>query len=105
MKATLAVLAAVAGGWLLINLIGALIVGAIARAVIPGEKVGWFTTIVVGFLGGALGKLVVRFGLGWHHLGIVKGFLVSVVGAIVLLLVHRIWKATRKSGAPRPAGA
>ena len=104
MKAILAVIAAVAGGWLLLNLIGALIVGAIARAVIPGEKVGWFTMIVVGFLGGALGKLV-AYVIGWHHLGIVKGFLVSVVGAIVLLLIHRIWKATKKTGAPRPAGA
>ena len=59
MKALLATLAALAGGWLLINLVGALLVGAIARGLLPGkDKVGWFMTIVIGFLGGILGKIV-----------------------------------------------
>ena len=95
MKALLALLGTAVFGWLLINLIGALLVGAIARAILPGrDRVGWFTTIAVGFLGGIVGK-VAAFAIGWRHLGIVKGFAVSVLGAIVLLVAHRIWAASR----------
>ena len=97
MKALLATLAALAGGWLILNLIGALIVGALARALLPGkEKVGWFTTILVGFLGGIAGKIV-AFLCGWHKLGWIGGFVVSVVGAIGLLVVHRIWVARKRA--------
>ena len=99
MKVVLAALATLLGGWLLINLIGALLVGALARAILPGkDKVGWPLTILIGFVGGIVGK-VVAFILGWHHLGIVRGFIVSVLGAIALLLAHRIWRASKSAGA------
>ena len=40
------VLRALLGTWLIINLIGAMIVGALARAILPGkDKVGWPLTI------------------------------------------------------------
>lgn len=103
MKSLLAALAVFAGGWLLINLIGALLVGAIARAALPGkDKVGWFTTVLIGFLGGILGKIVAYL-VGWHRLGWIRGFVVSVVGAVVLLIAHRIWRSSktpRESAAP-----
>jgi uncharacterized membrane protein YeaQ/YmgE (transglycosylase-associated protein family) len=100
MKGLLALLGATIAGWLLLNLIGALLVGAIARAILPGrDRVGWFTTIAIGFLGGIVGK-VAAFAIGWRHLGIARGFCVSVVGALVLLIAHRIWSASRaKRGA------
>jgi uncharacterized membrane protein YeaQ/YmgE (transglycosylase-associated protein family) len=103
MKTLLAALAALAGGWLIINLIGALIVGAIARALLPGkDKIGWFLTIAIGFLGGILGKIV-AFVIGWHHMGWLRSFLVSVVGAFVLLIAHRIWRAGKSAPrAPAP---
>ena len=99
MKALLATLAALAGGWLILNLVGALLVGALARAILPGkDKVGWPLTILLGFLGGIAGKLV-AFLIGWRHLGIVRGFLVSVVGALALLIAHRIWSASKSKRA------
>ena len=92
MKGMLALFATFLGGWILVNLIGALIVGAIARAVLPGkDKVGWFTTIVIGFLGGILGRLVFQL-LRWP-VGFPLGFVAAVLGAAVLLLAHRVWKA------------
>ena len=65
-----------------------LIVGLVARAIIPGtQKLGWVTTTLVGvagsFLGGTVGNLLLRrdaFELGS------AGFIGSVIGAIVLLL-------------------
>ena len=105
MKALLAAFAALAGVWLLINLIGALLVGVIARAVLPGkDKVGWFTTIVIGFVGGILGKLV-AFLAGFHRLGWLRGLFVSVLGAIALLIAHRIWQSSKRPRQTPATGA
>jgi len=89
MKLLFAALGTILGFWLVLNLVGAIIVGAIARAVFPAkDRVGWPTTIVVGFLGGIVGKLLfalmhwpTRFGMG---------FVASVVGAFLLLFVHHL---------------
>ena len=98
MKTLLAALATIAGGWLLLNLIGALIVGALARRVLPGkDDVGWFMTILIGFLGGIVGKIV-AFLFGYRPLGIIGGFVVSLLGAILLLLAHRGWRASKATG-------
>jgi uncharacterized membrane protein YeaQ/YmgE (transglycosylase-associated protein family) len=64
-----------------------LIVGAIARFVLPGEqKMGWILTILLGIggsmLAGFLGKA-----LGWYADGQAAGWIASVVGAVVLLFV------------------
>ena len=103
MKAVLAFLGALLGGWLILNLVGALIVGALARAILPGkDKVGWPLTIALGFLGGVFGKLV-GFIIGWRNLGMFREFLVSVVGALALLIAHRIWTANKSQAtATRP---
>jgi uncharacterized membrane protein YeaQ/YmgE (transglycosylase-associated protein family) len=105
MSTFLAAVATLAGGWLLINVIGALLVGALAREILPGkDKVSWLQTIVIGFLGGIVGK-VVAFMIGWRHLGIIGGFSVSVLGAFVLLLAHRLWRASKSAGTPTTPGA
>ncbi len=103
MKELVAAIAALATGWLLINLIGAFVVGALARAILPGkDNVGWPLTIAIGFLGGIVGK-VLAFMMGYRDLGIFGGFSVSVLGAFVLLLAHRLWRSTKSSGpTPRP---
>ena len=89
--------AALIGLWFLINLIGATIVGALARRLLPGkDQVGWFMTILIGFLGGMIGKAVAWF-CGYRQLGWFGGFVVSVLGAIGLLVLHRIWSAVKKN--------
>jgi uncharacterized membrane protein YeaQ/YmgE (transglycosylase-associated protein family) len=98
MNGILALFATVLGGWIVVNLIGALIVGAIARAVLPGkDRVGWGKTLLIGFLGGILGKLAVGL-LRWYS-GFPMGFVASVLGAAVLLLAHRAFLAGKR-GAP-----
>ena len=97
MKILLALFATVIGGWLIVNLIGAFIVGLIARAVFPAkDKVGWPMTILMGFLGGIVGKLCFRM-LHWYS-GFPMGFVASVAGAFVLLLIHHLM-VSGKSGA------
>lgn len=62
-----------------------LVVGLIARAVMPGEqKLGLILTTVLGVAGsllaGYLGQAV-----GWYQAGQGAGFIGSIVGALILL--------------------
>ena len=66
------------------------IVGLIARALVPGaQHLGFIATTVLGvvgsLLGGLLGRLISkpRDGAAFHP----AGFILSIVGAIVLLLI------------------
>ncbi len=101
MKFLLALFATAVGGWIVFNLIGAFIVGAIAKAVFPAkDKVGWGMTIVMGFLGGILGKLVFRL-LHWPaHFPM--GFVASVLGAFVLLFAHHLYVGAKSAATPAP---
>jgi uncharacterized membrane protein YeaQ/YmgE (transglycosylase-associated protein family) len=64
-----------------------LIVGAIARFVLPGEqKMGWIMTCLLG-VGGSLAAGFAGQALGWYQAGQGAGWIASVLGAIVLLIV------------------
>lgn len=64
-----------------------LIVGALARFLLPGEqKMGWILTILLG-IGGSLLAGFVGQAMGWYAAGQGAGWIASVVGAIVLLAV------------------
>lgn len=81
--------------WML--LIG-LIIGAIAKFLMPGKDPGGFiVTILIGIVGaliaGYLGGV-----LGWYAEGEPAGFIASVVGAILLLLVYRLVTKGRTAG-------
>ena len=78
---------------LLWSLIVGFFVGLIARAIVPGtDKMGLILTTVLGIVGsvvgGFIGGLVSRpkEGSKFHP----AGFLLSIVGAIVLLLLWRM---------------
>ena len=69
-----------------------LIVGAIAKFIMPGKDPGgiWVTMLlgVAGaLLAGWLGRLV-----GWYQEGQSAGFIMSIIGAIVLLIIYRLFK-------------
>ena len=64
-----------------------LIVGAIARFIMPGEqKMGWILTILLG-IGGSLAAGFLGQALGWYRAGQPAGWIASVIGALVLLFV------------------
>ena len=74
-----------------------LIVGALAKLVMPGKDPGgiWITMllgILGAFIASYLGQLV-----GWYGPGQRAGFLMSLVGAIFLLIIYRLFK--RKTAA------
>jgi uncharacterized membrane protein YeaQ/YmgE (transglycosylase-associated protein family) len=77
--------------WMLI--IG-LIVGAIAKFIMPGKDPGGIiVTMLIGIVGALLAGFLGR-ALGWYAEGEPAGFIASVVGAILLLAIYRM--ATRK---------
>jgi uncharacterized membrane protein YeaQ/YmgE (transglycosylase-associated protein family) len=64
-----------------------LIVGALARLLMPGDqKMGWILTILLG-IGGSMAAGFVGQALGWYQAGQGAGWIASIVGAIVLLFV------------------
>ena len=73
--------------WMLI--IG-LIVGAIAKALTPGkDPSGCLVTMLLGVVGSMVAGFLGR-SLGWYQEGEPVGFIASVVGAILILLVFRM---------------
>ena len=70
------------------TLIIGLIVGFIARAVMPGEqKLGWIMTAVLGVAGSFLASFVGK-AFGMYTDGSPAGWIASVIGAVVLLLIY-----------------
>jgi len=81
---------------LLITLIVGLIVGALAKLVMPGKDPGGvIITMVLGiagaFIAGALGR-----SLGWYQLGEGPGLIASVVGSVILLALYRMIASPRR---------
>ena len=74
---------------ILTTLIIGLIVGALAKLVMPGKDPGGFIiTILLGvagaFIAGWLGSAV-----GWYEANEGPGIIMSVIGAVVLLAIYR----------------
>jgi len=77
---------------LLGTIIVGFIVGLIARAVKPGDdKLGWIMTTVLG-VAGSLVATYVGGAMGWYAAGEPAGWIASVVGAIVLLVIYGLVK-------------
>ncbi len=73
---------------LLGTLLVGLVVGLIARAIKPGnDSMGWIMTIVLGVAGSLIAGYLGR-SLGWYQTGEPAGWIASVVGAIVLLVIY-----------------
>ncbi len=64
-----------------------LVIGALARFVMPGEqKMGWILTILLG-IGGSMLAGFIGGALGWYQPGQGAGWIASVLGAVLLLFV------------------
>ncbi|QYD72268.1 GlsB/YeaQ/YmgE family stress response membrane protein [Paraburkholderia edwinii] len=70
------------------TLIVGLIVGLIARAIKPGDdKMGLIMTIILGIAGSLIAGYIGR-AAGWYEPGQGAGWIASVIGAIVLLVIY-----------------
>jgi uncharacterized membrane protein YeaQ/YmgE (transglycosylase-associated protein family) len=71
---------------IIVTIIVGLIVGAIARFLLPGEqKMGWIMTCLLGIAGSLIAGYAGQ-ALGWYAPGQPAGWIASIVGAVVLLI-------------------
>jgi uncharacterized membrane protein YeaQ/YmgE (transglycosylase-associated protein family) len=71
-------------------IIAGLVIGAIAKLVMPGDDPGGIiVTMLLGIVGAILGGGIGR-ALGMYDPGEPAGWLMSIVGALLLLAVYRL---------------
>ncbi|HRI05228.1 MAG TPA: GlsB/YeaQ/YmgE family stress response membrane protein [Pyrinomonadaceae bacterium] len=76
------------------QLIGGLIVGIIARLLMPGKEalpdgvVGWILTAVLGIGGAFVGGFIARS--LWAGENYAAGWIMSILGAVILLFIVRL---------------
>lgn len=71
------------------TLLVGLVVGAIAKMLMPGRDPGGF---IITMLLGVAGAMIAHFtgtSAGWYQEGEPAGFLASIVGAVILLVIYR----------------
>ena len=72
--------------WML--LVG-LVVGALAKLFMPGRDPGGIiVTMLIGLAGSALAGFIGR-AVGWYNTGQAAGFIASILGAVILLVIYR----------------
>ncbi|HEV3345720.1 MAG TPA: GlsB/YeaQ/YmgE family stress response membrane protein [Methylomirabilota bacterium] len=72
-------------GWILFGLA----VGIVAKFLMPGrDPGGFFITVLLGIVGSLVGGFLGRL-VGWYGDGDPVGFVMAVVGSIVLLAAYR----------------
>ncbi|HEU4734313.1 MAG TPA: GlsB/YeaQ/YmgE family stress response membrane protein [Kofleriaceae bacterium] len=81
----------------MLTLIVGLVVGALAKLVMPGRDPGGIlVTMLLGiagsFIAGALGH-----SMGWYAIGEGPGLLASVLGAVILLAIYRLVVRPRRT--------
>jgi uncharacterized membrane protein YeaQ/YmgE (transglycosylase-associated protein family) len=75
-----------------------LVVGIIAKFLTPGRDPGGFIiTAIVGVVGSFVATWIGQK-LGWYQAGQSAGWIASIIGAIILLLLYRMF--TKRSTTP-----
>jgi uncharacterized membrane protein YeaQ/YmgE (transglycosylase-associated protein family) len=79
------------------------IVGAIAKFIMPGRDPGGFIITTLLGIGGALVATWIGRAAGWYDEQSSAGFLASIVGSIILLIVYRIIRSITGTSQRGPA--
>jgi uncharacterized membrane protein YeaQ/YmgE (transglycosylase-associated protein family) len=67
-----------------------LIVGAIAKLLMPGKDPGGFIITILLGIAGAFIATYLGQALGWYKVGQPAGWIMSIIGAMILLLLYRL---------------
>jgi uncharacterized membrane protein YeaQ/YmgE (transglycosylase-associated protein family) len=81
----------------LVWIVFGLIVGAVAKFLMPGRDPGGIiVTMILGIVGALLGGWLGQ-AVGWYAPGEPAGFFMAVVGAIIVLLIYRLLMGRRRT--------
>src|SRR5262252_8243953 len=75
---------------ILSTLLVGLIVGAIAKLLMPGKDPGGFIITILLGIAGAFIATYIGQAIGWYKAGQPAGWIMSVIGAMILLLLYRL---------------
>jgi uncharacterized membrane protein YeaQ/YmgE (transglycosylase-associated protein family) len=72
----------------LLFLLFGLMIGALARLIVRGKDPGgWIISMILGVLGSFLGGFL-GHAVGWYREGEPAGFLMSLLGAVILVVIY-----------------
>lgn len=78
-------------GWILFGLV----VGVVGKLLMPGRDPGGFVlTILLGIAGALIGGFIGQF-LGLYQPGEPAGFVMAVIGSVILLALYRMFMRRR----------
>ncbi len=82
---------------ILVWIIFGLVVGAVAKLLMPGrDPAGFIVTMLIGIAGALLGGWIGR-AIGLYNPGESAGFIMAVIGAVVLLAIYRMTLGGRRT--------
>jgi uncharacterized membrane protein YeaQ/YmgE (transglycosylase-associated protein family) len=82
---------------MILFLIFGLVVGALARLIVPGrESGGWLVSLGLGVAGSFAGAFLGR-AMGFYREGEPAGFIMSLVGAILLVIAYHAYARRRSA--------
>lgn len=84
------------GGGIIGYIVVGLIVGALAKLIMPGKDPGGIiVTIIIGIVGALLAGFLGSAVFGWYRDGSAPGWIASILGAVLLLWIYRLVVARR----------
>ena len=82
---------------IIMTIIIGLVVGIVAKFLMPGKDPGGFIiTAIIGIVGSFVATWLGQ-AVGWYHAGQTAGFIGSVIGAIILLLIYHLVRRNTSS--------
>jgi uncharacterized membrane protein YeaQ/YmgE (transglycosylase-associated protein family) len=81
---------------IILFLLFGLVIGAIARFLVPGrDPGGWGTSIVIGVLGSLVGGYLGQF-FGFYRNGEAAGLVMSILGAVIVTVAYHAITSRRR---------
>jgi len=75
---------------IIVTLIVGLVVGAVAKLVMPGKDHGGILITMVLGVAGAFIAGMLGHSLGWYESGEAPGIIASILGSVILLAIYRM---------------
>ena len=77
--------------WLWVVMIG-VVIGAVAKLVMPGKDPGGIIITALLGIAGSVTATIIGHAVGLYGTGESAGFIMSVLGAVLLLVIYRVLK-------------
>ncbi|HEY2384818.1 MAG TPA: GlsB/YeaQ/YmgE family stress response membrane protein [Terriglobia bacterium] len=75
-----------------------LIVGSLAKLIMPGHDPGGIIVTILLGIGGSIVGGSIGYAAGWYQTGEPAGFIASVIGALIILAIYRVIAGRRPGG-------